>query len=217
MGGQPSQDKRVYFLPGTVPFLPARQAGPASSGPGPRAGGHGCLRKGPLNSSTLEPAQTPWLPCPAPCSQLASSPALGTRLLLQAFLGHLTARLLIRPCTCLHLGPPSPWQTDLPVSVFISLSTVVIIVFRTGTRIKKPPTCAPTGSPWGAGWRGCRLCARTPPHWAGSSRAEPKSVLWSLPGPSSELDGRTRGSVSTIVKYAMLGRVGIGLSLGLQS
>lgn len=27
MRGQPSQDKRVYFLPGTVPFLPARQAG----------------------------------------------------------------------------------------------------------------------------------------------------------------------------------------------
>lgn len=159
----------------------------------------------------------PWLPCPAPCSQLASSPALGTRLLLQAFLGRLTAQLLIRPCTCLHLGRPSPWQTDLAVSVFIALSTVVIIVFRTGTRIKKPPTCALTGSPWGAGWCGCPLCARTPPHWAGSSRAQPKSVLWSLPGPSSELDGRTRCSVSAIVNYAVLGRVGIGLSLGLRS
>lgn len=75
--------------------------------------------------------------------------------------------------------------------MLISLSTVMVIVFRTEIHIKKPPTRALTGSPPGVQGVVAAGGVSSPPPMVGSSQAEPGGVLLALLGLGTEPAGRT--------------------------
>lgn len=200
MGGSFPANKCMCFPPGSVRLISAlqghEQGGAAASGRGRPAP--------PPSSQPLAPLAPP--PCTLlPSGSPASTPAPGTPAPTPGVSGLPPRRLLICPCTCLHLGHLSLCRRiGQTVSMLTSVS--VVSVFWTGVQTEKPPTCVLTGCPWGAGWRGCCWLVCPPPLL--TCRARQCAVA-----PAREEQGTCRvhrGSASAVLVH-----VGLGVSFGL--
>lgn len=170
------------------------------SGPGGETQPH---QEGAARPCTLRQPQHRSSPALRPSPSLVSSPAPGTPAPTPGASGSSHHRVLIGPCTCLHLGHLSPPQTDLPDSVRAELTLRDHCVLDRN-QIKKPPTCVLTVSALtpAQGGAAAGSCARTPPRVL-----TPESVLLSHQGRAPQ-----RGSVSAHVKCTAFVLGGIGLS-----